>query len=424
MRNIFDQYTQLENRLTHAFACCLHHDRNLLKSFLVDVLKLSPPAINSLSIIEQSLPGIFENGSASSAPESEIGNGLPDMIIFDEEGWCVIIESKVASSICKDQIKRHFATIKRRGYMTPHGAVIAVENTHSLIPGCAVYTWSSIYKWVSKFSNDSFWAKELRTFFEILEKTMTDDEYLKDGTITDFIGIPFDKRNPFSYLEAKRILKLMMIRLKQRKLFDPQLDVDYDSGRGAIINQSTVWDIMSFRTGDEIKNFTDAPHFTFGFTEKNLQIMFTLPDDEIKKRLGSLQNIEGTLANLVVTFDQFKVDGSLYTPRLKLQQRHFINRRFPITDGVLEFDLRTISLPQSSESRKVKRQHGWLDSVKALCYAKKSNMQFQIGVYWSYAYLSTLSPEKVLELVEKSCNAMTELVSLIKIGAVKETAIL
>lgn len=83
MRNIFDQFKQPENRLTHALACCLQHDRNLLKSFLVDVLKLSPPVSGKLRIIEQSLPDKFEKGSTNNF-EADEGNGLPDMIIYDE----------------------------------------------------------------------------------------------------------------------------------------------------------------------------------------------------------------------------------------------------------------------------------------------------------------------------------------------------
>ena len=34
MRNLFDQYDQPENRLSHALAVCLHEDRTLLRGFL------------------------------------------------------------------------------------------------------------------------------------------------------------------------------------------------------------------------------------------------------------------------------------------------------------------------------------------------------------------------------------------------------
>ncbi len=34
MRNVFDQYTQAENQLTHALACSLHEDQALLREFV------------------------------------------------------------------------------------------------------------------------------------------------------------------------------------------------------------------------------------------------------------------------------------------------------------------------------------------------------------------------------------------------------
>jgi hypothetical protein len=85
----------------------------------------------------------------------------------------------------------------------------------------------------------------------------------------------------------------------------------------------------------------------------------------------------------------------------------------PIIDGLLEFDLRT-TLSSHLENHQVKTQKGWLDAVYTLCQEKSSNMQLQIGVFWSYKYLSKLSPELVLDLIEKTCNAMTDIVSLIK----------
>ena len=41
MRNLFDQYHQPENRLSHALAVCLHEDRTLLRGWFSTV-KLCP----------------------------------------------------------------------------------------------------------------------------------------------------------------------------------------------------------------------------------------------------------------------------------------------------------------------------------------------------------------------------------------------
>ncbi len=50
MRNVFDQYGQPENRLTHALATCLHEDRAFLGEFL-------DAACNVLSSRQGSLSG-------------------------------------------------------------------------------------------------------------------------------------------------------------------------------------------------------------------------------------------------------------------------------------------------------------------------------------------------------------------------------
>ena len=63
MRNLFDQYNQPENRLSHALAVCLHEDRTLLRGFLRWTGVKPPVRATQLLITEQSLPG--------DAPESE-----------------------------------------------------------------------------------------------------------------------------------------------------------------------------------------------------------------------------------------------------------------------------------------------------------------------------------------------------------------
>ena len=57
MRNVFDQYSQYENRLTHALACSLEADRVLLRKFCRWVLDGNAPPSQRLRILEQQLPG-------------------------------------------------------------------------------------------------------------------------------------------------------------------------------------------------------------------------------------------------------------------------------------------------------------------------------------------------------------------------------
>ena len=57
MRNVFDQYAQPENRLTHALATSLDRDRWLLRRFLRDFANSVPSDLRNVEVLEQGLPG-------------------------------------------------------------------------------------------------------------------------------------------------------------------------------------------------------------------------------------------------------------------------------------------------------------------------------------------------------------------------------
>ena len=110
MRNIFDQYNQPENRLTHSLISCLYEDRKLLSSFII---KFCPKFFKNTSLLkidQQTLPGTKRIEKTENQRK-----GLPDAIIYNED-QCLIIESKVSSSLTRDQLLRHENTIKRKGF--------------------------------------------------------------------------------------------------------------------------------------------------------------------------------------------------------------------------------------------------------------------------------------------------------------------
>src|SRR5215469_1690424 len=58
LRNIFDQYSQPENRITHALLTVMNEDRKLLGAFLRELVKVDAPTdAGNLSISEQQFPG-------------------------------------------------------------------------------------------------------------------------------------------------------------------------------------------------------------------------------------------------------------------------------------------------------------------------------------------------------------------------------
>ena len=56
VRNVFDQYSQPENRVTHAFLTGLNEDRRLLDGFLRELFKVTPPVSAHLLRSDDGLP--------------------------------------------------------------------------------------------------------------------------------------------------------------------------------------------------------------------------------------------------------------------------------------------------------------------------------------------------------------------------------
>ena len=102
MRHLFDQYSQPENRLTHALVASLANDPTLLKSFVQWVTGQKPPT-SSLSIVEQTLPGQEE----PLCEDQDRRRGLPDGWIYGEGTWCLLIENKIRSALTRNQLDRH-----------------------------------------------------------------------------------------------------------------------------------------------------------------------------------------------------------------------------------------------------------------------------------------------------------------------------
>ena len=156
MRNVFDQYNQPENRLTHALAVCLHEDRVLLSGFLVWIGIKLPTRAQALMLAEQSLPG--------DAPETEEDaeqKGLPDIVIHDGVTWCLLIESKVQAALTDDQLARHERTLRRRGFEQVHR--LALTKAGVRVPRNTIAsTWSKLYEWLGKTGRSREWSERDR----------------------------------------------------------------------------------------------------------------------------------------------------------------------------------------------------------------------------------------------------------------------
>ena len=241
MRNVFDQYSQPENKLTHALACCLHEDRRLLRSFVKRYAGECPP-VSKLAVIEQSLPGEEQPDE-----DEATRRGLPDLWIHDNECWSLIVESKVQAAVNPDQLRRHRATANRRGFDNHLLLAISPETPSARSLGGAKHVlWTDVYKWLRRHHSTSEWALRMSTYMEALEARMTADGYLTHGSLTTFAGINFTADSPWNYPEAKRLLGLAMDQLAKRDDLR-KLRVDATTGRRSAItgtHGAAVWDYL------------------------------------------------------------------------------------------------------------------------------------------------------------------------------------
>jgi hypothetical protein len=418
MRNIFDQYKHPENRLTHALVCCLVEDQDLLKRFVRWTVGDRLPESWRLTVLEQQLPG-EEEPSEEEAEE----RGLPDAWIHDDKSWALIIESKIAAPLSTDQLNRHRTMAQRRGFksifllaITPVmvKTPIALSNVH-------VITWSEIYLWFKK-QTESSWAKRFSSYMEEAEAKMVASKYLTEGALTVFSGIPFDERHPYTYLEAKRLLVLAMDSLRKRKDLTGQLGVDsLREGRPAITGKdySSVWDFLWLRQAAREKNSTTFPHLTLSLNRDHAAAMITLGDGlktSLRQRLceegperfsNVISAIEARLSKAIAN-----KGGS---PTMYVVQRHFSSRRsVPVTDGRIEFDLRTFREKRKREKHnQVRPQPEWCEATFQLIAKRRSNMQIGIGAIFPYSATTGINTPQMLDLFAAAWLSSKPLLTLL-----------
>ena len=245
MRNIFDQYEQPENRLTHALISTLSNDRRLIRPFLKRLKIGSIPPVQRLRLVEQQIPGVSVSGEEIDA------KGLPDACIFDDKGWALLLESKVQASISRGQLERHLKSAGRNGYENAHVVAIAVAaGCNGLPERTAVVEWREVYKWFRRLATASTWAGTFAEYMEVFESRMIAKEgYLKQGTLTMFDGLRFDEDNPYTHREAKRLIRLLRDELQRRKDLQ-ELGVDpTGEGRSALTGRGfdPVWDFLPLK---------------------------------------------------------------------------------------------------------------------------------------------------------------------------------
>jgi len=412
MRNIFDQYSQPENRLTHALISSLNEDKKLLSKFLKKFCNNYFSDVSSLKIDQQTLPGLKSLENLESAKK-----GLPDGVIYNNEK-CLIIECKINLELTEDQLIRHERTIKRKGFDNTYGLTITKDVISNIsLKNWTHITWKEIYNWAYEEKNKSNWSNKLLDYLNVAENKMVEDQYLTEGSITEFNGIHFDAENEYTYLESKRLLKLLINKIKKNKNLEDEININLlGKGRGGIKKEGNLWDYLSFKYNTKILSFTDEPHLTIALGQKFLEGHLTIPyriKGKTKKNFYKLswKEFQKIIYNIALNYKNFFGNSEGFKPHIYISQRRYPSQSSPaIQDAVLDMDIRTAFKDLSSDLKPTqKTQPEWLRTVFEINQNKKSNIQFGIGARFyfnKYTMVNNKDADQVLIKAFLACKPL------------------
>jgi len=403
MRNLFDQYTQPENKLSHALATVLAEDPSLLKAFISWSGASHPRTLKGLRVLEQARPG--ELPREDSHTET---TGLPDLWIYNDDEWSLLVESKVQAKASRRQIRAHFNSADRLGYQA-HVLLLTPGQPRFSLPDAVTHRqWTDLYVWLSRQPDESGWAATLLDYMETLERKWAAGGYLEEGTLTEFAGIKTDPDEAWNYRESKRQLKLLMEELRKRKTLSSRLRLDLEAlGRPAITDGGgVVWDLLRVKPSIDATHHTAYPHFSVVIGQSSLIAHINIPDSirtAFRRRLlgddydhfltvmrKSNQGIKRALRRL---------DGA--RPILIfLQRRYRSQRSVPFVDAELKFDMRTV-FPIGRKARgQVRSQAQWLELVYDILCNKNSNLHVSVGADFDMRTCAAVRSRDIIEVIE------------------------
>lgn len=392
----------------------INEDRDLLTCFLRELIKVKPPTkADALKVLEQQYPDEIE----LSEEESE-RRGVPDGWVFDEDGWCVFIESKVLAKFDIEQIRYHRRTAERRGFKSIIAVAITPRHEKYLPADTIHLEWRTIYAWLQRYRSRSVWASKAADYFEIAEAKLIETEQFVEGTLTMFSGVPFSRERPFTYLEGKRVLALAMDELRKRNDLRVQIGINPAAlGRPAITGQKadSVWNYLSLANGGGEDVFTKFPHLTLGINVNSVEVTVTVPNavnNEVRRKLIALkeEGFRSLVAEILNNFAPLLRDHPGALPWFRGVQRRYPSQRAkPFIDARIEFDLRT-AIPSSGPP---KTQLRWLSAAyDAFINKEGSNYQIQVGIIFPFETCPGLNQPEAIDLIAAAWIGCKPLVKL------------
>lgn len=399
--------------MTHALACTLANEPKIVRPFLKWLRVGKIPHLKDIQIAVQQSPG------QEAIEEKQSQSGLPDMCFFDDYGWAVLVECKVQSRISMAQLLRHRKTAARYGYEQPFLAVIAVELPVRALPERTRFVqWKDLYSWFTQRPEDSIWTKHFVDYMQVFEAKMLSQDYDIRGTLTMFDGFKFNDKNPYTYSEGKRLIRLLGEELREELRKDKrllrELGLDPDGkGRGAITRgeYGGVWDFIPLRKAMNATLFTEYPHATMGINPRWTTVAVTIPNGIRGGIKGHLKEIGKDGFHDLLSGIEQRLRGVLRTapssqPMIYLVQRHSRSQRSsPVVDGRMDVDLRTAV---KTNDAVLKHQPMWFESIYEILTNKKTNIQWGIDVHYPHN-IKVMQSRKALRTISETWIAMKPL---------------
>lgn len=416
--NVFDQYHQLENKLTFALGVALQRSPKFRVGFLKE---FAPGLLNEPVFVELQVPG------EKSADKDE-RKGIPDLVLSDAENNAILIEAKIDAGLSADQLDRHVRSVRKESLRVCGALVISARDDDELMmtewksskllhSKWSMLTWTAIYRFIRKRFPKDVWASELCGYMEIVEMQLVEKKMDSKVKIVDFDGIPCEKLSKqYDPILAKRTLRALMDKMEKDTALMSSLGFKKGKKpqrRKAITNEANVWDFFSANE----ENFTKNHHFTVGIHSDCLTALLTIPNGAFKqlRKFANADN-KGFNAMMADYIGRFKASGLEKIgarPYVIILQRRYSNiRKIHSVDGQMEFDLRTLmGSSRIGKNPKINRQPEWLESCLKLIQGKNSNVQFQIGVRFDYDKCPSLEDAGCLKHIKEALKSTMTVVN-------------
>lgn len=394
IRTVFDQYSHIENRLTHGLIQVLARDQRLARHFIRTFAGVDAPTRSHLSFACQAAPGEFSSLVREEVPGT---SSVPDAWVFQEDTrWALIIESKAAARLEEKQLRQHIDTAGRKGFQSLHVlAVTAEDAAPTWLTGLSAKahvrwtTWARVHKFLSRresYSNPvaEFLGQQFVEYLRVVEARQMAGERV----LTSFTGVPFDSDGAFNEPEARVVLRALMQELRPRLASSGVLPVSSDFEQKPLTG---AWDVIGLRPTAPKEAFTKHPHLTVWLWHGHgTSIELTIPNGakgEYWRKLRSADSgaLDAVFSEAVERIRPLRrtLGRGLAEPRLifEITQRHFYARRQEIIDARLEFDLDALYAREGS----VKRLPAWLEAARAVL-ADSGHANVQVGLQARYPF--------------------------------------